>query len=163
MVHGHILLAEDNPVNQEIAISMLESLGCQGAVATSGREAIEALSRSRYDLVLMDCEMPDMDGFEAIRVIRGQEAGAAGRHIPIIALTAHMLEDIREQCLMAGMDMYLSKPFTREQLHTVLVRWLPRHVVSHPGRIVPTVPNESSVILETEQTTAAAPIDSTAL
>jgi len=123
---GHILLAEDNPVNQEVAVGMLESCGCSVDVVATGGEAVEALEHRTYDLVFMDCQMPEMDGFEATRLVReGEARGQTGRHTPIVALTAHVLTGDREQCLATGMDDYLSKPFTPEQLHLVLARWLP--------------------------------------
>jgi len=127
---ARILLAEDNPVNQELTLRMLESLGCQVDVVADGRAAVEAVYRTAYDLVLMDCMMPEMDGYEATRVIRAREAEGNGkevsnhRHIPIIALTAEALVGSREKCLSAGMDDYLPKPFTREQLRTLLKPWL---------------------------------------
>ncbi len=122
--HGNILLAEDNPVNQEVTRGFLESLGCHVDVVNNGIEAIEALSKKWYDLLFMDCQMPEMDGFEATRVIREQERNDNARRVPIIALTAHALEGDREACLTAEMDDYLAKPFTLEQLHEKLERWI---------------------------------------
>ena len=128
-----VLVAEDNPVNQAIAVGMLEHLGCRTAVAGNGCEAIQSLKQSAYDLILMDCQMPEMDGYEATRMIRQQEQYAGGnggesssqdRRIPIIALTANALEGSREVCLAAGMDDYLAKPFNETQLCTILKRWL---------------------------------------
>ena len=116
----HILLAEDNPVNQEVALSMLELLDCRVDVAATGREAVEAVGRVQYDLILMDCQMPDLDGFEATQTIRA----STQRTIPIIALTANALQGDRERCLEAGMDDYLSKPFNQARLQDVLRRWL---------------------------------------
>lgn len=145
---AHVLLAEDNPVNQEVAVNMLELLGCQVTVASHGREVLTALSRASYDLIFMDCHMPEMDGFATTAAIREQEkqlsvlspqnaillSQDAGRqtpdaghpHIPIIALTANALDGDRERCLAAGMDGYLSKPFTQEKLRSILSTWLPK-------------------------------------
>jgi signal transduction histidine kinase/CheY-like chemotaxis protein/HPt (histidine-containing phosphotransfer) domain-containing protein len=127
-LQGRILLAEDNPINQEVARGMIESMGCQVDVVATGLQAIEALERSSYDIVLMDCQMPEMGGLEATRIIREREAmptvSRPVMHTPIVALTAHALPSDREQCLAAGMDDYLSKPFTLEALHAILARWL---------------------------------------
>jgi CheY-like chemotaxis protein len=127
-LHGRILLAEDNPVNQQVAVGMIESLACQVDVVATGLQAVEALDRGAYDVVLMDCQMPEMGGLEATRVIREREAlpsiSQRAVHTPIIALTAHALASDRAQCLAAGMDDYLSKPFTLEALHATLERWL---------------------------------------
>ncbi|HOV87306.1 MAG TPA: response regulator, partial [Syntrophobacteraceae bacterium] len=134
---GHVLLAEDNPVNQEVARGMLESLGCTVVVVNDGREALEAVSRGSYDAVLMDCQMPEMDGYEATRLLR-----QSGRpEIPVIALTAHAMEGDREKCLAAGMNDYLSKPFTREELGRILEQWLPKRF---PGRSPASGPSSGS-------------------
>jgi len=131
---GHILVAEDNPVNQELALQMLQDMGCRVHIAANGEEAVDALTQNildqwqdPYDLVLMDCQMPKMDGFEAtVRIRQWAQGNASGdRRIPIIALTANAMEGDREKCLAAGMDDYLSKPFSRKQLSQVLERWLP--------------------------------------
>ena len=120
-----ILLAEDNPVNREVALGMLEFLGCHVDLAENGRQAVEAVSTHRYDLVFMDCQMPILDGFAATAAIRRHEASiGTGQHIPIIALTANAMEGDREQCLAAGMDDYLSKPFSQEDLRAALQRWM---------------------------------------
>ncbi|MCS6293375.1 MAG: PAS domain S-box protein [Nitrospira sp.] len=129
---GSILLAEDNAVNQEVTLGMLEVLGCTATAVENGRRAIDLLASQSFSVILMDCQMPEMDGFEATRVIRQQEQ-QTGTRIPIVALTAHALQGDRELCLVAGMDDYLSKPFTIEQLRTVLYRWLPSS--SHPTRV----------------------------
>ena len=118
---GRILLVEDNPVNQEVTRSMLQLLGCRSDLAENGRDAVEAVSRDRYDLVLMDCQMPVMDGYAATRAIRKSETSRT----PIIALTANAMAGDSDRCLAAGMDDYLSKPFTLQSLRTVLERWLP--------------------------------------
>ncbi len=124
---GRVLIAEDNLVNQTVASAMLESLGVTCSVTENGRAAVERLSRERFDLVLMDCQMPEMDGFQATREIRlRQEQGLLYHPLPIVALTANAVEGDRERCLAAGMDDYLSKPFTRDRLSSILWRWLPR-------------------------------------
>jgi two-component system sensor histidine kinase/response regulator len=126
---GHVLVAEDNPVNQQVVSAMLDSLGVTHTLASNGRTAIEQLTQEHFDLILMDCQMPEMDGFEATAAIRArQREGMLDRHVPIVALTANAVEGDRERCLAAGMDDYLSKPFTRERLADVLLRWLPRSV-----------------------------------
>jgi signal transduction histidine kinase/CheY-like chemotaxis protein/HPt (histidine-containing phosphotransfer) domain-containing protein len=123
---GRVLLAEDNVVNQEVAVNMLEGLNCQVAVAGNGLEALAALERASFDLVLMDCQMPELDGFATTAEIRRREAAAGRSPRPILALTANAMEGDRERCLEAGMDDYLSKPFTREALAGMLARYLPR-------------------------------------
>jgi CheY-like chemotaxis protein len=131
---AYILLAEDNEVNQEVGVNMLQELGCRVDVAAYGLQAIEMLAQQNYDLVLMDCHMPQMDGFEATRLIRmreqieypqGELESTNLSHIPIIALTANALQGDREVCLAVGMDDFLSKPFSLEQLRGTLTRWLP--------------------------------------
>ena len=124
-LHGKILLAEDNVVNREIAVAMLELLGCTVDIAEDGQEVLTAVNAHSYDLVLMDCQMPNLDGLEASRLIREQENQRPGRRrVPIVALTANAMEGDREQCLAAGMDGHLTKPFTFDQLHYALAPWL---------------------------------------
>jgi PAS domain S-box-containing protein len=118
-----ILLAEDNPVNQQVALCMLETLGYRIDVVETGHHALRALNATPYDLVLMDCQMPDMDGFETTRQWRAQEQATGGGRLPIIAITANAMEGDREACLASGMDDFLSKPFTRQALTTMLQRW----------------------------------------
>lgn len=122
---GRVLLAEDNPVNQEVASAMLQRVGVSMKIANNGQEAVDLLQEESFDLVLMDCQMPIMDGFEATASIRQREADMGLPAIPIIALTANAISGDREHCLARGMDDYLSKPFAQEQLHDVLARWLP--------------------------------------
>jgi two-component system, sensor histidine kinase and response regulator len=119
-----ILVVEDNPVNREVAIGMLESLGCAIDAAENGRLAIEAVGTASYDVVLMDCQMPVMDGLTATAEIRRREHSSGAARVPIIALTANAMEGDRERCLAAGMDDFLSKPFSQQQLATLLRRWL---------------------------------------
>jgi PAS domain S-box-containing protein len=122
---ARVLLAEDNPVNQEVASAILELMGCQVVTAPDGQAAASFWEDQEFDLVLMDCEMPVMDGFSATRRIRELEAGKSGRpRIPIIALTAHALAEVRERCFAAGMDDFLVKPFDAEKLGQTLRNWL---------------------------------------
>jgi len=117
-----ILVVEDNIINQKVAVRMLENAGYRCDVAANGKEAVESLIRIKYDLVLMDCQMPVMDGYEATKEIRKSEG--ATRHTPIIAMTAHAMKGDRERCLEAGMDNYLSKPVTVEDLNKILEQYL---------------------------------------
>ncbi len=121
---GRVLVAEDNPVNQQLAQGMLERLGCEVTLVDDGRAACERVSAERFDLILMDCHMPGLDGFAAARLIREWENGR-GR-LPIIALTADVQGETQDKCIAAGMDAYLSKPFTRRQLAAMLAGFLPR-------------------------------------
>jgi len=116
-----VLLAEDNVVNQKLATIVLHRLGCETTVVNNGRAALEAATAGKFDLILMDCQMPEMDGYEATRAIRAAERG---RHTPIIALTAHAMSGDREKCLDAGMDDHLTKPLDPQRLHSVLDHWL---------------------------------------
>jgi two-component system sensor histidine kinase/response regulator len=122
---GNILLVEDNPVNREVATQMLITMQCQVHQVTNGKEATEIVRKTHFDLILMDCEMPVMDGYEATGAIRAWECDVdKDHHIPIIALTAHALPEDRRRCLAAGMDDYLSKPFSMEELRALLIHWL---------------------------------------
>ncbi len=120
-----VLLVEDHAVNQVITTSMLEALGCEVTLAASGEEAVELAAGERFDLIFMDCHMPRVDGFEACRRIRQAEKEGGHPAVPVIALTADVHEGIRERCRDAGMDDYISKPYTREDLARCLARWLP--------------------------------------
>ncbi|MEQ1882661.1 MAG: response regulator, partial [Burkholderiales bacterium] len=126
-----ILLVEDNEVNQLVAVGMLSGLGCRVEIANNGREALEALGHGGLDLALMDCQMPEMDGFEATRRWRQIEQTGTSR-LPIVALTANALDGDRERCLAAGMDDYLSKPFKREELTRVLTRHVAQGILRKP-------------------------------
>ena len=119
---ARILLVEDNPVNQLVAKGMLGKLGCEVVISSHGGEALEALARDTFDLVLMDCNMPVMDGYEATRLIR---QNSDWRNLPIIALTANAMPEERERCKTAGMSDYLAKPFHREELSSLLDQWIP--------------------------------------
>ena len=118
-----VLLVEDNPVNLEVAVGILESFGCKVETATNGVEALDRYTKGEYGLIFMDCQMPEMDGFEATAEIRKQEA-KSDRRTPIVALTASAIEGDREQCLASGMDDYVPKPFTTDQMRSALVTWL---------------------------------------
>ncbi|MFO1372777.1 MAG: ATP-binding protein [Candidatus Competibacteraceae bacterium] len=122
---ARVLVAEDNPVNQEVAVAMLESLGCQVTVAADGHAALAALERQPFNLVLMDCQMPGLDGLAATTAWRQRETATGSWRVPIVALTANVIKGVQEQCRAAGMDDYLGKPFEQAQLVAVLNRWLP--------------------------------------
>jgi len=118
-----VLVAEDNVVNQKVAERMLDRLGLRADMAANGREAVRMFELLPYDLVFMDCQMPEMDGYEASREIRRREG--PGRHVPIIAMTADAMAGCREQCLEAGMDDFIAKPVAMEALFEALRRWVP--------------------------------------
>ena len=122
---GRVLLAEDNLVNQEVACAMLQRIGVTTKIANNGLEALESLQQDSFDLILMDCQMPILDGFDATASIRQREAKLGLPALPIVALTANAISGDREHCLAQGMSDYLSKPFSQEQLHQLLARWLP--------------------------------------
>ena len=128
-LNGQILVAEDNVVNQQVILGMLKHLGCTSEVVNDGCSALQELDKKAYDVILMDCQMPNIDGFEATRIIREREHRSSNNgsapHIPIIALTANAMEGARDECLAAGMDDYLAKPFSITQLHVLLKTWLP--------------------------------------
>ena len=121
-----VLLVEDNPVNQKVAIRMLQKLGCVVELAENGQQALEKLERASYDIVLMDMQMPVMDGLTATRLLRQREQ-QTGHHQVVIALTANAMQTDRELCLDAGMDDYLSKPLTLDALQVMLLRWVAQH------------------------------------
>jgi CheY-like chemotaxis protein len=121
-----ILLAEDNVSNQEVARTIITTLGYTVDVVTSGREALQALHRTPYDMVLMDVQMPEMDGYEATRRIRDTRSSVLNHYIPVIAMTAHALKGDKQKCLDAGMDDYIAKPITPEALERLIDTWLER-------------------------------------
>lgn len=131
---GHILVAEDNHINQMFVRELLKHCGCTCDIANNGKEALTALENKQYDLVLMDCQMPEMDGFTASREIRCREAaGVLPGHLPIVALTANALKSDRDRCLEAGMDDYLSKPVQAAHLQTMFAK----HLVTRSAQPVP--------------------------
>src|SRR5262249_38986823 len=115
----HILVAEDNIVNQRVVLRMLQKQGHAVTVVNNGKEALDALSREHFDLILMDVQMPEMDGFETTFAIRADESWY-GRRMPIVAMTAHAMEGDRERCLEAGMDDYITKPLQAADLMRVV-------------------------------------------
>jgi CheY-like chemotaxis protein len=119
-----VLVADDMEVNRILCREMLELLGAEAAVVNDGQQAAEAVANGSYDLLIMDCRMPVLDGFSATRRIRAWEMENHAKRIPIIALTAHAVEDARTACLEAGMDDHLPKPFRFEQLRAILEQWL---------------------------------------
>jgi signal transduction histidine kinase/DNA-binding response OmpR family regulator len=127
VARARILVAEDNIVNQKIAVRHLEKLGYRADVVANGLEAVDAVARIRYALVLMDCQMPELDGWEATAMIRKEEASRGSQHLPIIAITANAMPGDREKCRKAGMDDYLAKPVMLEEIRVVLARWIPGH------------------------------------
>jgi CheY-like chemotaxis protein len=130
-----VLLVEDNFVNQRVAVYMLAKLKIQADVAMHGRAAIEMLSRTRYDLVLMDCQMPEMDGFEAARVIRDPASSVLDHAVPLIAMTTSAHPEDRARARACGMSDFLAKPVERSVLAGVLEKWLPAALQG--GRLAP--------------------------
>ncbi len=137
---ARLLLVEDNVVNQKVAVRTLEKLGCRVDLAGNGREALEMIERHSYDLVFMDCEMPEMDGYEATRCIRENEGRRGGR-LPVIAMTANAMKGDREKCLAAGMDGYLAKPVRKKEIQDILSVWL-EEVFSHSAPAPHPAPEE---------------------
>ena len=140
-----VLLAEDNPVNRRVALKTLEKLGYHADAVENGAEAVEALTARRYDVVLMDVQMPEVDGLEATRMVRDAASAVLDHAVPIVALTAHARVEDRDQCLAAGMDDYLSKPIRPDELAAVLARW--------------TLPDEEDEVRLGKPVTTAAPGD----
>ncbi len=138
-----VLLAEDNVTNQIVAEGMLELYGCKVDLAVNGREAVQAVRKRQYDLILMDCQMPELDGYSATSEIREFEEQEGCSRIPIVALTAHAMDGDRERCLVAGMDDYLSKPLRQAQFQLILEKWLPESsAVSQETPIAPATNNK---------------------
>ncbi|HMH88233.1 MAG TPA: response regulator, partial [Steroidobacteraceae bacterium] len=139
---GRVLVVEDQPLNREVAIGMLTSLGLEVETAHHGQQALDILQTRSFDAILMDCEMPVMDGFSATKAVRRRES--AGIHIPIIALTADVTSAGRAACLAAGMDDHLAKPFRREALHAILSRWLGNPL--RPSASTPPAPSKEPIL-----------------
>ena len=163
---ARILVAEDNPVNQEVAEGILELLGCQMVIAPNGEIAVSLFSEEKFDLILMDCEMPVMDGLEATRRIREIEAttqalsGGAGprRGIPIVGLTAHALNEVKAKCMEAGMNDFLVKPFDDQQFARTLGRWLQER-----GSVPAAAPQPAEAPAPSRVDEAAVPVIDTAV
>ncbi|HLP76534.1 MAG TPA: response regulator [Candidatus Paceibacterota bacterium] len=162
-IHARILLAEDNMINQEVALGQLEQLGCLADVVSNGREAIEALARAPYDIVLMDCMMPEMDGYQATEKIRELErehaAGFDRAPLRIIAMTANAMEGDSARCITTGMDDYICKPVQLGDLQTALQKWAPADDATEIAGPSPSAETDSSAVrsaqVEVAQTTTA--------
>ena len=124
---ARVLLAEDNPINREVALNILRRMGLRADAVVNGKEAVLAVEKNEYDIILMDLDMPLLDGLAATRAIR-----EAGRRVPVVALTAHSLEIDRENCLVAGMNDFLAKPLSPETLAITLEKWLPKDAATPP-------------------------------
>ncbi len=160
-----ILLAEDNAINQKVALKTLERLGYRAEVVSNGRQAVEALARRHYDLVLMDVQMPEMDGTEASRRIRDPHSAVLDHKVPIVALTAHAMKEDRETCLAAGMNDYLSKPIRPDALAAALAHWTAPRAVPEPsvGRRARAVAAEPFAAIAAAETAAVPPAASPAV
>ncbi|MGN6788693.1 MAG: ATP-binding protein [Rhodanobacteraceae bacterium] len=148
---GKVLLVEDHPVNQKVAQKLLERLGLVVDVAENGEVALEKLRDQAYAMVLMDCQMPVLDGYSATRRLREIESGQGKPRTPVIAMTAHAMSGDRERCLQAGMDDYLSKPLDRQLLEQTLARWMPKSpeaalmAIAEPASVaIPTLKPEAA-------------------
>jgi CheY-like chemotaxis protein len=142
-----VLLADDNPVNQMTATTMLEKLGHTVVLANNGREAVAKVNEKKFDIVFMDVQMPEMDGFAASGEIRQREEGT-GRHVPIIAMTAHAMKGDKEKCLQAGMDDYIAKPIRRKELAEVIARVADRFLSEAKPAAVTPAQEENGMILD---------------
>ena len=157
---ARVLLVEDNPTNQIVAKGLLKKFGLQADVATNGVEAIESLRKINYDIVLMDCQMPVMDGYQASDTIRKPDSGVINSDVPIVAMTANAMQGDREKCLAAGMNDYIAKPVVPEKLQQALQTWLPEtcHVgpedISHES-YEETAEQQASVQQDIHQTSEA--------
>jgi CheY-like chemotaxis protein len=158
---AHILIVDDNAINQRVTEAMTDELGYSATVVSDGDEALRAMRSAEFDLVLMDCHMPVRDGYDTTREIRRLQMEAPGKHrVPIVALTADLMQSNRKRCLDSGMDDYVTKPFTEEQLRIVLNRWL---TDSGAGDTKPEVAIDADGFSELTETVTLASIDSLAL
>jgi CheY-like chemotaxis protein/HPt (histidine-containing phosphotransfer) domain-containing protein len=141
-----VLVAEDNVVNQRVAQRMLEKLGCRVDVAANGSETVQMLQLLPYDVIFMDCQMPELDGYEATREIRARESASAGKHrTTVIAMTANTMLGDRERCLAAGMDDYVPKPVRIDDLRAALDRWRPHAPIAPTPEDAPAEPSEPTI------------------
>ena len=138
-LRGRVLLVEDNPINQGVAKAMLAKLGLQYELAGDGAQGVDRVRKTDFDLVLMDCQMPVMDGYQATAAIRGLPAGR-GAKLPIVALTANAMQGDEQVCLAAGMDGFLAKPYTLATLHATLAKWLPGAPSTTGSQAAPALP-----------------------
>ena len=140
-----ILVAEDNPVNQKLAVRLLEKYGHRPTIANNGLEVLETLEKREFDLILMDVQMPEMDGFSTTAAIREKEAqSASGAHMPIVAMTAHAMQGDEERCLQAGMDAYVSKPIKPDQLFAAIEKHAPESTAPERRKVTPVAINQSA-------------------
>lgn len=142
-LHGSVLLVEDNEFNAALVVELLTLMGLDATHAVDGEQAHRLFCGHRFDAILMDCQMPNVDGYESTRRIRATENESGALRVPIIALTANALSGDRQKCLGAGMDDYLAKPYTAGQLHAKLSAWLPKSVATNvgaPGALQPAEP-----------------------
>ncbi len=136
LLEKKFLLAEDNQVNQEVVVDMLEQLGYRIDIVNNGKEAVEACQKYAYSLILMDCEMPVMDGLTATEKIRADENQLHKPSVPVVALTAHAVTGVREKCIASGMSDFLSKPFSVNEIHVMVKKWVtlePEHMETESG------------------------------
>ena len=140
-----ILLAEDNEINQKVALGILKNFGYRADVVSNGKDAVNAMEKAHYDIVIMDCQMPEMDGYTATGEIRNLRSNVLNHSVPIIAMTAHAIKGDREKCLASGMDDYISKPIQPEKLLEVIDKWLSRSKKVHPEKEPADIPSANKV------------------
>jgi CheY-like chemotaxis protein/HPt (histidine-containing phosphotransfer) domain-containing protein len=151
---GRILLAEDNTINQDVALGQLDRLGYTADVVANGREVLDSLNRVSYDIILMDCMMPEMDGYEATKRIRENERQNAKRRLHIIAMTANAMQGDRDKCIAAGMDDYVSKPVQLAELRRAIEKWNGHDSAAANGKAAPALPMRIEVAASTAQESA---------